>query len=221
VAQDALDEDPGKEMGQLDLTAVINSIASQKPATDVFMRDEYLSRSFAWGILFDASESMRIKGEFARAIIICVAEAAKELLMDPNSWAFFAFSDSFYIMKDPSESYSAKVRARIGGLKFGGLTYMPDAMLVAGEFLAQRYDEQKFLMVVSDGWPHGYSDTEAHLVESIGLLQKRGVIPIGIGLETDRMKSYFKLSVPVYSQRDLIKRFSSIYVNASAAALET
>ena len=37
-----LDEDPRQEMGQLDLSAVIQSLASNKPATDVFVLDEYL-----------------------------------------------------------------------------------------------------------------------------------------------------------------------------------
>ncbi|MGD6807449.1 MAG: hypothetical protein ACQCN4_10885, partial [Candidatus Bathyarchaeia archaeon] len=46
-----LDEDPRQEMGQLDLTAVIQSLASNKPATDVFNLDEYLKPSFAWSLL--------------------------------------------------------------------------------------------------------------------------------------------------------------------------
>lgn len=221
VAQDAFDEDPGKEFGQLDLAAVINAIASKKPATDVFMRDEYLSRSFAWVLLFDASESMRIKGEFARALAICVAEATKELLMDPTSWALFAFSDRFYVLKDASEPYSSKVRARIGGLRFGGLTYLPDAIRAAGDILAKRYDEQRFLIVISDGWPYGYSDIDAAVSESIDLLQKKGIVVIGIGVETDKMRDFFKLSTPIHSQKDLIKRFAAIYLNSSAAALET
>lgn len=221
VAQDALDEDPGKEMGQLDLGAVIQMIASRKPGTDVFTLDEYLSRSFAWGILFDVSASMRIRGELGRAMAICVAEATKELLMDSGSWTFFAFSDRFYILKDSSEAYSHKVRARIGGLKFDGLTYMPDAIQVAGSILAKRFDEQKFLVVISDGWPYGYPNILISLSETITSLQKKGVIVIGIGLETDRMKNFFKVSCGVSDQKDLIKKFAKIYVNTSQVALET
>jgi hypothetical protein len=220
VAQDALDEDPGKEWGQLDLPAVIQVIASQKPATDVFMRDEYLSRSFAWGILFDASTSMKIRADFGRALVICVAEATKQLLMDPASWTLYAFNDRFYILKDASEAYSRRVRARIGGLKFSGLTYMPDAIQVAGKILAKRYDEQRFLVVISDGWPYGYPEIGDALSESILSLQKRGVIVIGIGVDTDRMGNFFKLNSTVRTQKDLIKSFAKLYVGASAAALE-
>jgi Mg-chelatase subunit ChlD len=220
IAQDALDEDPGKEMGQLDMTAVIQAIASKKPATDVFCKDEYLSKSFAWSIIFDASASMQIKGEKARALAICVAESAKELLMDPASWTFFAFSDKFYVLKDSTEAYTRKVRARIGGLKFGGLTYMPDAIQVAGQILSRRYDEQRILVVISDGQPYGYPGVLDALKESISWLGRKEVIVIGIGVETDRMSNFFKLNAGVQSQKDLIKRFAKIFVDASAAALE-
>jgi hypothetical protein len=40
-------------MGQLDLSAVIQAMASNKPATDVFVLDEYLKQSFAWSVLLD------------------------------------------------------------------------------------------------------------------------------------------------------------------------
>jgi hypothetical protein len=220
VAQDALDEDPGKEMGQLDMTAVIQAIASKKPATDVFFKEEYLSKSFAWSILFDASASMQVKGEKARALAICVAEAAKELLMDPGSWTFFAFSDKFYVLKDSTEAYTRKVRARIGGLKFEGLTYMPDAIQLAGQILSKRYDEQRILVVISDGQPYGYADIPEALAESIDMLGKREIIVIGVGVETDRMSNFFKLNAEVYNQKDLIKRFAKMFVNASASALE-
>jgi nitric oxide reductase activation protein len=207
-------------MGQLDMTAVIQAIASKKPATNVFFKDEYLSKSFAWSIVFDASSSMQVKGEKARALAICVAEAAKELLMDPASWTFFAFSDRFYVLKDSTEAYTKKVRSRIGGLKFGGLTYMPDAIQLAGQILSKRYDEQRVLVVISDGQPYGYEGISDALTESIDRLVKKDVIMIGIGVETDRMSKFFKLNAEVHNQKDLIKRFAKMFVKASAAALE-
>jgi len=221
VAQDALDEDPGKEYGQLDLTAVVQMIASGRPRTDVFQLHEYLSKSFAWSILLDASASMKVKGELVRALAICVAEATKELLMDPGSWSFFAFSDRFYILKDASEAYSRRVRARIGGLKFDGPTYMPDAIQVAAEILKKRFDEQRFLVVLSDGWPWGYPNMPTALSETISSLHKKGIIVVGVGLGTERMKNFFKTNAAVYNQKDLITKFAKIYVSASTAALES
>ena len=97
---------------------------------------------------------------------------------------------------------------------------MPDAVQVAGKILSKRYDEQRILVVISDGQPYGYSGILDALTENISLLVKKDVIVIGMGVETDRMSNFFKLNAAVYNQKDLIKRFSKIFVNASAAALE-
>jgi hypothetical protein len=53
-----------------------------------------------------------------------------------------------------------------------------------------------------------------------GLLNKN-VIVIGIGVETDRMGKFFQLHSSIYTQKDLINKFGSLYANASAKALET
>jgi Mg-chelatase subunit ChlD len=216
-----LDEDPRQEMGQLDLTAVIQSLASNKPATDVFVLDEYLKPSFAWSILFDVSKSMKVRGEYSRALAIAVAEAAKELMLDATSWTFFAFSDRLYLLKDSTESYSKRVRARIGGLDFDGLTFIPDAIHVAGKMLAKRYEEQRCLIVISDGWPNGYANMPSILKKTVDSLLNKGVIVLGIGVETDRMGKFFKLHSAIYSQKDLVNKFGHLYLDASAKALET
>ncbi len=216
-----LDEDPRQEMGQLDLAAVIQSLASNKPATDVFTLDEYLKPSFAWSLVFDVSSSMQVRGEYGRALAIAVAEAAKELMTDPTSWTFFGFSDRFYILKDSTESYSKRVRARIGGLKFEGLTYIPDAVHMAGKMLAKRFEEQRVLIVISDGWPYGYPNMPLALKESVDDLLRKGVIVIGIGVETNRMSNFFHLHASVYTQKDLVNKFGAVYANASSKALET
>ena len=220
IAKDALDEDAGKLYGELDLPAVIQMMTTGQPRQDVFKRDEYLKSSYAWSLVLDASASMKVKGEYGRALAICVAEAAKELLKDPTSWSFFAFSDQLYVLKDAAEAYSRRVRARIGGLKFGGLTYLPDAIQVAGEVLSKRFDEQRFLVVLSDGWPYGYKGMPVALSESITALERKGITVIGVGLETDRMQNFFNRSAAVYDQRDLIKRFANLYVRTSENALE-
>ncbi len=220
-ALDLLFEDPRQEMGQLDLTAVIQAMASNKPATDVFELDEYLKQSYAWSIVFDVSSSMKVRGEYGRALAISVGEAAKELMTDPTSWSFFGFSDHLYILKDSTESYSKTVRSRIGGLKFDGLTYMPDAVLMAGKMLAKRYEEQRVLIVISDGWPYGYVNMPIALKEGVDDMLRKGVIVIGIGVQTDRMGNFFRLHTSVYTQKDLVNRFAKVYIDASEKALET
>jgi len=216
-----LDEDPRQEMGQLDLAAVIQSLASNKPATDVFVLDEFLKPSFAWSLLFDVSNSMQVKGEYGRALAIAVAEAARELMTDPTSWTFFAFNDKLHILKDSTESYSKRVRARIGGLKFEGLTYIADAVQIAGKMLAKRFEEQRCLIIISDGWPYGYANMPMALKENVDDMMRKGVIVIGIGVETARMGNFFQLHTSVYTQKDLINKFGSTYANASQKALET
>jgi hypothetical protein len=216
-----LDEDPRQEMGQLDLPSVIQSLASNKPATDVFVLDEYLKPSFAWSLVFDVSNSMQVKGEYGRALAIAVAEAAKELMTDPTSWTFFAFSDRLYVVKDSTESYSKRVRARIGGLKFEGLTFLPDAIQIAGKMLAKRFEEQRCLIVISDGWPMGYENMPEILKKAVENLLLRGVIVLGIGVETAQMGRFFKLHTSVYTQKDLVNKFGSLYAAASSKALET
>ena len=215
-----LDEDTRQDMGQLDLPAVIQSLASNKPATDVFTLDEYLKTSFAWSLVFDVSNSMQVKGEYGRALAIALAEAAKELMTDPTSWTFLAFSDRLYILKDSTESYSKRVRARIGGLKFEGLTYIPDAVQIAGKILTKRYEEQRCLIVISDGWPYGYPNMPIALKKNVDDLLKKGVIVIGIGVETGRMSNFFKLHSSVYTQKDLVNKVGALYANAIAKALE-
>jgi hypothetical protein len=216
-----LDEDPRQEMGQLDLPSVIQSLASNKPATDVFVLDEYLKPSFAWSLVFDVSNSMQVKGEYGRALAIAVAEAAKELMTDPTSWTFFAFSDRLYVVKDSAESYSKRVRARIGGLKFEGLTFLPDAIQIAGKMLAKRFEEQRCLIVISDGWPMGYENMPEILKKAVENLLNRGVIVLGIGVETAEIGKYFKLHTSVYTQKDLVNKFGTLYAAASSKALET
>ena len=216
-----LDEDPRQEMGQLDLPAVIQAMASNKPATDVFVLDEFLKPSFAWSLIFDVSNSMQVKGEYGRALAIAVAEAARELMIDSTSWTFFAFNDELHILKDSTESFSKRVRARIGGLRFEGLTYLPDAITIAGKMLAKRFEEQRCLIVISDGWPYGYTNMPLALKECIDDLIRKGVIVIGVGVETERMGNFFPLHVSVYTQKDLINKLGSLYAHASEKALET
>jgi hypothetical protein len=216
-----LDEEPRQEMGLLDLPAVIQALASRKPATDVFNLDEFLQPSYAWSLLLDVSNSMQVRGEFGRGLAIAVAEAARELMIDATSWSFFAFNDKLFVLKDSSESYSKRVKARIGGLRFQGLTYIPDAITIGGKMLAKRFEEQRVLVVISDGWPYGYPNMPLSLKECVDDLVKKNVIVIGIGVETDRMGNYFHLHSSIYHPKDIIKKFAPVYAHASEKALET
>jgi cobalamin biosynthesis protein CobT len=98
---------------------------------------------------------------------------------------------------------------------------MPDAVLMAGKMLAKRFEEQRVLIVISDGWPYGYVNMPIALKEGVDDMLRKGVIVIGIGVETDRMGNFFRLHTSVYTQKDLVNRFAKVYIDASEKALET
>ena len=78
------------------------------------------------------------------------------LILNQNSWGMYAFNNKFYVVKGFSERYRGRVRARIGGLTYGGFTYLPDAVLLAVQALTKRYERSRVLVVVSDFFPAGY-----------------------------------------------------------------
>ncbi|HLN89191.1 MAG TPA: vWA domain-containing protein, partial [Candidatus Binatia bacterium] len=100
-------------------------------------------------------------------------------------------------------------------------TFIPDAVTMAGKMLAKRFEEQRCLIVISDGWPYGYPNMPFTLKACVDDLVRKGVIVFGIGVETDRMGNFFHLHSSVYRQKDLINKFGSVYANASEKALET
>lgn len=220
VARDAVDEDPRKLYGVLDLQEIIQVVASKSPSVDVFMLDQNLSKSYSWVILLDASKSMKCIKEFALDILIMLAEVASELLQDHHSWAMYAFNDRFLMLKDFKDRYNTRVKSLIGGLKFEGFTYMPDALKLAGQVIKSRTDSMRLILVISDGWPYGYSDMSTALSETLKTLAGGNISVIGIGAQSKQMEFYFKSCGIVYTLRDLTKKFSRLYIEASNTAAE-
>jgi len=221
VASDAIDEDPRKMYGVLDLAEVVQVVASKSPRMDVFMLDENISKSYAWVILLDASRSMRCIKDFALELFVMAGEAANQLLLDSASWGMYAFNDRFLVVKDPKERYNQRVKSRIGGIEFEGFTFMPDALRIAGDVIKQRNENLRLITVISDGWPFGYEGVDDELSEVLGTLQKRNIAVIGIGAKSRRMQLYFKNYCLVYTLRDLKKKFSNLYMEASRIAVES
>ena len=219
VGFDALDEDPRKMFGVLDIQEVIQVMAAKGSRTDVFMREENLSKSYAWVILLDASRSMSPIGDDVRNFGICLAECAKEMLIDSTSWGLYAFNDRFLILKDSTERYGPKIKARMGGLRFEGLTYMPDALQLAGEILKSRAENLRLITILSDGWPYGYSKITAALAETLDFLERRSISVVGVGVKSDRMENYFRANCNIKSMKDLSKRFSNLFLEACRGAV--
>jgi hypothetical protein len=208
-------EDFRQESGFVDLQEAVQVIASKSQRTDIFMREELQTREDAWSILIDASHSLNMfKGE-VRGIALSLAEVAKMLILDQNSWGMYAFNNKFYVIKDFSEKYDSRVRARIGGLTHGGFTYLPDAVLLAAQALTKRLEEARVLVVVSDFFPAGYEGAEEKLKENIKKIERMGVGVIGIGVNSRAVKQYLRTSCVVEGPYDLMKKFTKAFMEYS------
>jgi hypothetical protein len=209
-------EDYRYEYGSLDLQEAIQVIASKSPRTDVFVREELQTQDEMWAILIDASHSLSFFTGEVLDIALCVAEVARKLMVNQNSWSMFAFNNGFYVIKDFDEPYSNHTRARIGGLKHKGMTYLPDGLLLAGEALRRRGGDMKVLVVVSDFFPSGYGEVEKTLIESARKVEKTGIGVIGIGINSSAVKKYFRTNCVVENPYDLMKKFTKAFFEFSS-----
>ena len=208
-------EDFRQESGFVDLQEAVQVIASKSQRTDIFMREELQTREDAWSILIDASHSLNMFQGEVRGIALSLAEVAKMLILDQNSWGMYAFNTKFYVIKDFSEKYDSHVRARIGGLTHGGFTYLPDAVLLAAQALTKRLEEARVLVVVSDFFPAGYEGAEEKLKENIKKIERMGVGVIGIGVNSRAVKQYLRTNCVVEGPYDLMKKFTKAFMEYS------
>ena len=209
-------EDYKHEFGSLDLQEAVQVIASQSPRTDVFVRDELQTQDEMWAILIDASYSLSFFTGEVLDIALCMAEVARKLMVNQTSWSMFAFNNGFYIVKDFPEPYSNHIRARIGGLKHHGMTYLPDGLLLAAESLRRRMGDMKVLVVVSDFFPSGYEEVDKALAESVRKIEKSGIGVIGIGINSNAVKKYFRTNCVVENPYDLMKKFVKAFFEISS-----
>jgi hypothetical protein len=211
-------EDYRHEVGLLDMQEAIQVIASKSKRTDVFMRDELQTREDAWAILVDTSHSLEFFTGEVRGIALCLSEVARDLFPNQNAWSEYAFSDKFYIIKDFTENYNNRIRARVGGLEHGGMSYIPDALVLAAEALKTRTEELRLLVVVSDFFPSGYMDAEGTLTQAVKKIEKSGMGVIGIGVKSRAVKNYFRINCVVDEPYELMKKFVQAFFEFSSTA---
>jgi hypothetical protein len=209
-------EDFKQESGLVDLQEAIQIVASKSKRTDIFVREEYQTREEAWAIVIDASHSLDFFLGEVRGIALCLAETAKNLILNRAAWGMFAFSDKFYIIKDFSENYSTRVRARIGGLKHGGLTYLPDALTVVKNAMGPRIEQAKIVVAVSDFYPSGDMEMENELTMNLKQMERSGLGLIGVGVKSRAVKDYFRHNCVVETPYDLMKKFTKAFLEYSA-----
>ena len=124
----------------------------------------------------------------------------------------YAFNNKFYVIKDFSETFSSRVKARIGGFKHGGMSYIPDAIKVAFEALKGHIEESKVIVVVSDFFPSGYGGVEEELTQTVRKLERFGVGMLGIGVKSRAVKKFFRFNCVVEEPYELMKKFTKAFI---------
>ena len=207
-----------QESGNVDMPTAIQVIASKSNRRDVFYQEENKSKSEAWAILVDSSKSLETFAKDIQELVVCLAEVAKDLIPNHNSWACYAFNENLYVVKDFAEIYGMRTKSRIGGLGSGLKTYLPDALRLAASRLKTTQEEIKVLLVASDGFPLGYEGIDEDLVQAIQQINKSGIQLIGMGVGSSSIKKYFRSNCLISSPFDLMKSFVKIYIDLASSA---
>lgn len=214
LIKNVLDENAFEESGNIDLQAAIQAIASETPRNDIFIKDENLLKNESWTILIDSSLSLSGSSKELKAISICLAETARQI-MGSIPWAMFAFSDEFYCVKDYTEPYDNQIKARIGGLTQKGLSYIPDAIRTCRNLIAEHSQDRNYLILVSDGIPSGYQSIESEFAVSVKELGRHGINLAAVALGSASIKKVIHNARIVNSPTDMAKEFIQIYQTLS------
>ena len=214
--KNVLDESGGHESGQVDTQVAMQVVASGAMRSDVFLRDEPLTKNEAWAILLDASKSTSAFSQEVRGISTCLAEVVKDLIPVQSQWAMFSFNNSFQIIKDFEEGYTSETKARIGGLQQRNTTLLPDAMQIAHRVLSEQPVDTKILVVASDGYPTGYKGIEKELVSTVKSISNSGTFLMGMGIDSHEIEEYFTVNCVVSSPYQMMKSFVKSYLELSS-----
>jgi len=216
MVKNVIDENRFEEVGNIDLQVAIQAIASETMRSDVFVKDEDIEKIESWTILVDSSLSLGGSSEKVKAVSICLAETAREI-MGPTPWGMFAFSDELYCIKDFNEPYNNQVKARIGGLTQSGLSHIPDAIRACRSMIAgASREDRNYLILVSDGTPTGYPGIEQEFDASVKELRKSGINLAAIGIVGSSIKKTVRNARVIEKPEDIVKEFMEIYSALSA-----
>ena len=179
-----------RELGLINMQYAIQAIASKSNTVEIFEQDEVRRSEEAWVVLIDSSASMKLKFSKMKEFAVCVAETANELTGRSDAWSLYAFDSKFTIIKDFKENYSQDVKARVGALKSGGLSFVPDAIELANRLLAADTRERKYLFVITDGQSSGDDKFEKRLQKIVKGIGMSGIGIIGVGISGDITKVF-------------------------------
>ena len=204
-------DDFRRDAGVIDIQEAIQVVASKSKRTDIFMEDTLRDRGQTWAILVDVSLSLRQFAGEVKDVVLCLTEVSRKLFHDNRSLGIFAFGDKFYVIKDFNENHGRTVSSRIGGIEHSGMTYLPDAIKITTQTLRRQLEEEKILIVVSDGYPTGYKGVVEDTKEEVAVTMRRGINIIGIGIDSNRVKDFFPVYCVVRTPYELMKKFSETF----------
>jgi hypothetical protein len=205
-------EDPQSNFyGEIDMEMAIQAIASNSvDYAEVFNKTEEQRIEETWAILIDNSSSLRLRFEQVKDFMLCLAEASDELTGPAGSWGLYSYDQKFSILKDHKGRYNQDAKARIGGLRSGGLSHTPDAILLSGRMLAKNPADLKHLFVFTDDFPTGIWNFDEKVYLAIKEVERMGIEVIGIGLSSNVSK-YFSDSCWGHDLKDLVNKFIGVY----------
>jgi len=194
----------------------IQSIASEGQSTDIFERDELRRGEEAWVVLIDKSASMQLRFDRLKEFAVCVSESANELTGKEDAWALYSFDNNFQIIKDFKEKYNQEIKARIGNIKNGGLSLLPDAIEFSARMLNDDPRERKYLFVITDGHPSGYARINEAFSKTVKKTEISGITLVGIGV-TKAVSRKFRNSAKGSDLKQLVTKFITAYKTASSS----
>jgi len=204
-------DDFRRDAGFIDLQEAIQVVASQSRRSDIFMEDTLRYRAQTWAILVDVSLSLRQFAGEVKDVVLCLTEVSRKLFSDNRSLGIFAFGDKFFIVKDFTENHGRTISARIGGIEHSGMTYLPDAIKITAQVLRRQFEEEKFLIVVSDGHPTGYKGVVEDTNEQVAAAMRKGLNVMGIGIDSKGIKEFFPTNCVVKTPYELMKKFADTF----------
>lgn len=217
TVNNTVDDPRAEELGAVDMQAAIQAIAADKKF-NIFEQEFSRRREESWVILVDNSASIKLKFDKIKDLLVSLSESADELTGMDGMWSLYSFDNKFSILKDFDEKYSDEVKGRIGGLKNGGLSFIPDAIELAGRLLAEDPGERKYIFVFTDAYPSGYENINQQFQNTLKKLDKLGIKVIGIGLSDNIMK-FFKIHCTGDDLRETVAKFITAYRHAAAQYL--
>ncbi len=206
-----VEDDPkSDELGIVNMQFAIQAIASENSSMDIYDRDVLRRAEEAWLILVDSSASMKLKFDKIKEFAICIAEAATELTGKADAWGMYSFDNNFTVLKDFNEKYNNEVKARIGSLKVGGLSLLPDALELCSRVLASDPRERKHIFILTDGHPSGYEQIEKRFAKVVKVIEMSSTSLIAVGL-SKKMARSFRNAVKGSDLKQLVSNFITAY----------